>query len=226
MSSYTIDQLTAAMNAPVVHPTESRRSKQIALNRFALAKELAGLSTEVELKSPSYATSEHTVRRFKTDSKEEVMGRNGKVVRIAINKKTREVNMSTPSNWTEEGILLFKEKFDTGFAPPSPTSSPKRAPKKLSMEAKAEAKAAKMEAKAAKMEAKAAKMEAKAEAKAAKMEAKAAKMEAKAEAKAAKVEAKAAKAEAKAAKVEAKAAESLEKEMQRRSKFDSKLSGK
>ena len=148
MSSYTIDQLTIAMNAPVVHPTEPRRSKQIALQRFALAKELGDelrvQKVELKVKSPSYKASEHTKRRFTTDSKEEVKGCNGKVVRIAINKKTRKVNMVNESNWTEEAILLFKEKFAAGFAPPSPKRGPKINKEKMA------AKAAKVEAKAAK----------------------------------------------------------------------------
>ena len=159
MSSYTIDQLTIAMNAPVVHPTEPRRSKQIALQRFALAKELGDelrvQKVELKVKSPSYKASEHTKRRFTTDSKEEVKGCNGKVVRIAINKKTRKVNMVNESNWTEEAILLFKEKFAAGFAPPSPKRGPKINKEKLVakaakaivkqqlIESKAEAKASK-----------------------------------------------------------------------------------
>jgi hypothetical protein len=152
------------------------------------------------VKSPSYKASEHTKRRFTTDSKEEVKGCNGKVVRIAINKKTRKVNMVNESNWTEEAILLFKEKFAAGFAPPSP----KRGPKINKV------------AKAAKAIVKQQLIESKAKAKAAKVEAKAAKAIVKQQL----IESK---AKAKVAKAEAKAAKSLEKEMLRRSKFDSKL---
>ena len=203
MSSYTIDQLTIAMNAPVVHPTEPRRSKQIALQRFALAKELGDelrvQKVELKVKSPSYKASEHTKRRFTTDSKEEVKGCNGKVVRIAINKKTRKVNMVNESNWTEEAILLFKEKFAAGFAPPSP----KRGPKINKV------------AKAAKAIVKQQLIESKAKAKAAKVEAKAAKAIVKQQLIVSKAEAKV-----------AKAAKALEKEMLRRSKFDSKLVSK
>ena len=132
MSTYTIDQLTKAMNEPVVHPTEPRRSKLEAINRMrasaAVAVELASIAKKIHqhyekvetplkfVKSPSYSPKEHTKRRFTTDAKEDIKGLNGHFIRIAINKESRKVYMVNVTNWPKESIVLFKERFPTGLA--------------------------------------------------------------------------------------------------------------
>lgn len=139
MSAYTLDQLIIAMNEPVVHPTEPRQSKMkaiISIEHFAawtkefakVAVELSSIAEKIHIhyekveaplkfaKSPTFAPKEHTKRRFTNEAKEDIKGHNGAFIRIAIHKKTRKVGKVNVSNWSKQSIALFEERFPTGFA--------------------------------------------------------------------------------------------------------------
>ena len=157
LSTMTVGHLSELVNAPVVHPTGSRKSKLTAILRMAsmvaLKEALAnvGLKKKAERKAKKQASAKKSVTHAKrknftfrrlvdSDGCKTPRGVNGSFLRVAIDKETRKVSKVNEKNWTDDSNKLYKQLYsdDTDYK-----SKPQSSPLKLSSAQKLARKATK-----------------------------------------------------------------------------------
>lgn len=141
LSTMTVGHLSELANAPVVHPTGSRKSKLTAIVRMAsivaLKEALAekGLKKKSERKAKKSASAKKSVTHAKRknftfrrlvarDGCKTPRGENGSFLRVAIDKETRKVSKVNEKNWSDDGNKLYKQLYsdDTDYkSKPSPS---------------------------------------------------------------------------------------------------------